>query len=250
MSFNSLLHSLIEIPRIHSRKINTDSPGAFTQCMTDPLLNQTYCQRVSSALWVTVRDFVVTLKNKKVLKQAACRLRSSQLLRHVAQQQRAFTFVVFARHDKDMFFFAHYNQYRGLYFNIFHPKNNCWALNCWWDRSSRTVLILHGMNSTRWWKHFLRVFCPHWHDSISQLVQIHDINLPSHHNSQVLRWDVVTVEAFWGQRPHCLGWEISLRLFELCDMACYPLERAFKGCVRGGCVSVIRGWTWPEIILR
>lgn len=158
MSFNSLLHSLIEIPRIHSRKINTDSPGAFTQCMTDPLLNQTYCQRVSSALWVTVRDFVVTLKNKKVLKQAACRLRSSQLLRHVAQQQRAFTFVVFARHDKDMFFFARYNQYRGLYFNIFHPKNNCWALNCWWDRSSRTVLILHGMNSTRWWKHFLRLF--------------------------------------------------------------------------------------------
>lgn len=149
MSFNSLLHSLIEIPRIHSRKINTDSPGAFTQCMTDPLLNQTYCQCVSSALWVTVRDFVVTLKNyfKKVLKQAACRLRFSQLLRHIAQQQRAFTFVVFARHDKDMFFFARYNQYRGLYFNIFHKKNNCWALNCWWDSSS-----------SRWWKHSSEFF--------------------------------------------------------------------------------------------
>lgn len=34
--------------------------------------------------------------------------------------------------------------------------------------------------------------------------------------------------------------EVSLKLFELCDMVCWP----------GVCTVVINGWTWTETILR
>lgn len=69
MSFDSLLHSLIKIPGIHSCKINSDSPRAISQCVTDPLLNLIDCQVVGSVPQVTVRDLVVAPKRQQRLKQ-------------------------------------------------------------------------------------------------------------------------------------------------------------------------------------
>lgn len=57
MSFDSLLHSLIKIPEIHSGEIGSDNPGAFSRCMTEPWWSLARCQLVHPVPKVTVRDF-------------------------------------------------------------------------------------------------------------------------------------------------------------------------------------------------
>ncbi len=89
---------------------------------------------------------------------------------------------------------------------------------------------------------FLRDFCPYWHDSITQLLQIcwlhiHDANLPFHHKCALLDCDLVTVEAIWVNWTHCHVQETSLRWFELCDMVHYPAGRSHQkmgNCIHKG----------------
>ncbi len=59
------------------------------------------------------------------------------------------------------------------------------CLNSWWYRFNKVL------------ETFLRDFGPYWHDSITQLLQIYDVNLPFHHIPKVLYW----IEIWWLWRP-------------------------------------------------
>ncbi len=82
---------------------------------------------------------------------------------------------------------------------------------------------------------FLRDFCPYWHDSIMQFLQIcrlhiHEANLPfpPHPKGALLDWDLVTVEAIWVKWTHCHVQETSPRWLKLCDMVHYPAGSSIR----------------------
>lgn len=83
-----------------------------------------------------------------------------------------------------------------------------------------TALIVHGINSTRCWRHSSEILV-HIGIIVSRncckCVSCTSM-MPPHPKRALLDWYLVTVEALWVQWTHCYAQETSLRWLKLCDM--------------------------------
>ncbi len=95
----------------------------------------------------------------------------------------------------------------------------------------RTALILHCIDSTRFWKHSSEILvhidmitsrsCCRFVGCTS-MMRISRSTTSQRCSILLLDWDLVTVEAIWVKWTHCHVQETSLRWFELCNMVHYP----------------------------
>lgn len=76
-------------------------------------------------------------------------------------------------------------------------NNEQWSfVENWKDHNSQPA-PLYGMDSVL--KTLFGDFAPYWYDSVTQLLHIHDANLPFHHTHKVLYWNEICVELIWVQ---------------------------------------------------